>query len=82
MQRSKPNLDNQREDMLLQYGTQAGIWAQQALCERKGYPVFAPQNGQCPSCGGMIFEPGGYTLQQAGNILITGCPYCQYSFCE
>ena len=64
------------------YDAEAGLWAQKALCERKSYPMFVPEGGQCPACGRMIFLQGGYSLKDAGNMLITRCPFCSYSFCE
>lgn len=83
MQGEKPNMDNRRrEGEKERYGTKMAVWAQQTLCRSRRYPMFAPASGQCPSCGGMIFEAGGYSLEHAGNYLITSCPFCGYSFCE
>ena len=40
-------------------------------------------DGRCYRCGHQIFnEDKGYTLEEAGNFVITGCPYCHYSYCE
>lgn len=44
---------------------------------------FAPHNGLCYCCGKNIAEgPKGITLEQLGDYIITGCPYCYRSFCE
>ena len=57
--------------------------AQKKACEKQGFPVFAPYDGHCYRCGHQIFgEDKGYTLEEAGNFVITGCPYCHYSYCE
>ena len=58
--------------------------AQKKYCEEKGYPLFLYyRNGQCFRCGNSVFrQPGGYTIEHAGSHLITGCPFCNASFCE
>ena len=44
---------------------------------------FAPSDGKCWRCGKNIAEgPKGITLEQLGDYIITGCPYCHRSFCE
>lgn len=44
---------------------------------------FAPYNGKCFRCGRNIAEgENGITLEELGDYIITGCPYCNYSFCE
>lgn len=44
---------------------------------------FAPSNGICWSCGRDIAEgENGITLEELGDYIITGCPHCNYSFCE
>lgn len=55
---------------------------QKAYCDRKHYPYFAPPDGRCYRCGRNIYDEGGYTVETAGNTLITGCPFCHYSYCE
>ena len=47
-------------------------------CRKHNTPFFAPRNGICYSCGENIFK--GITESEAKNTLITGCPYCNYSF--
>ena len=44
---------------------------------------FAPSNGICWRCGRNIAEgENGYTPEDIGDYIITGCPHCHYSFCE
>lgn len=44
---------------------------------------FAPSNGICYRCGRNIAEgENGITLEKLGSYIITGCPYCHYSFCD
>lgn len=44
---------------------------------------FAPANGICYRCGRNIAEgEKAITLEQLGDYIITGCPYCNYSFCD
>lgn len=44
---------------------------------------FAPSDGKCYCCGKNIAEgPNGITLEQLGDYIITGCPYCHCSFCD
>lgn len=55
--------------------------AQKKFCEEKGYPHFAPEKGYCFSCRRNIYQdfarPG-----RTGNEHVTGCPHCNYSYCE
>lgn len=41
---------------------------------------FAPHDGKCYNCGRNIAE--GITLEDLGDYIITGCPFCNYSFCD
>lgn len=44
---------------------------------------FAPSNGICWRCGRNIAEgANGITLEKLGDYIITGCPHCNYSFCD
>ncbi len=54
------------------------IKAQEEYCKRNYVPFFAP-TGKCWGCNRNIWE--GITLEQATNEHITGCPYCNKSFC-
>ena len=44
---------------------------------------FAPINGICPACGKAITKgEKGITLENLGKYIITGCPYCNKSYCD
>lgn len=59
------------------------IEAQYAYCNKHGKPVFMPTNGNCPKCYWNIFKgPDGVSVEEAGEKLITRCPYCGFSFTE
>ena len=47
---------------------------QKELCERKGWPFFAPSNGKCWGCGKEVPDNG--------EKLITGCPHCNRTYCD
>lgn len=73
------------------YNTQEANRAQIKYCTENGYPHFAPgHNGRCYRCGRDIYQriewPTGYvtgiSVEAAGSTLITGCPHCNYSFCD
>lgn len=71
------------------YDAAAASAAQKKYCEEHGYPVFAPLYsspsfpGTCYKCHNNIYQAnGGYSVELAGSGLITGCPFCHYSFCE
>ena len=59
---------------------QVKIKAQDKYCKEKHLPNFTPRNGVCWHCHNNIYER--VTLEQAGSDVITGCPFCHYSFCE
>ena len=52
------------------------IQAQRDLCVLQRCPMFAPDSGVCWKCGKDIVTP------QWGRLVITGCPKCNWSFCE
>ena len=64
--------------------------AQEKYCDEHECPMFAPRNGLCYHCGYNIYLPVngshgavlGYTVEEAGRKLISGCPICNYSFVE
>ena len=56
------------------------IKAQEEYCEKKKYPLFAPSDGICFSCNRQIYTE--ITLMECENDLITGCPFCHYSYCD
>lgn len=44
---------------------------------------FAPKSGKCYFCKRDITQgEKGITLEQLGDYIITGCPYCHRSFCD
>lgn len=64
---------------------------QAIYCRDHGYPQFAPKSGSCYRCGQNIYMEGkqrngkpskGISVERAGKELITGCPHCNWSFCE
>ena len=60
--------------------TEQSIKAQWDLCQEKEYPHFAPRDGRCYACGQQIYER--ISVERASKELITGCPWCHYSYCE
>ena len=64
--------------------------AQKKYCKEKGYPHFAPV-GRCYRCNKNIYEmqknvytghETGISVERAKSELITGCPHCNWSFCD
>ncbi len=67
------------------YNISEAIEAQERYCEENKYPLFAPGNGMCYRCHRNIYkEINGYgiSVEAAGTQLITGCPHCNWSFCD
>jgi hypothetical protein len=58
------------------------IKAQQEYCHKNGLPCFAPSDGYCPRCRRVIYGGRGYSLERASTRMITGCPYCNTSYCD
>jgi hypothetical protein len=56
--------------------------AQRKFVKEHDYPHFAPGNGICYNCRRNIYGQNGYSVERASLILITGCPFCCYSYCE
>jgi hypothetical protein len=61
--------------------------AQAALCKEKSWPDFAPLDGICFRCHRQIYQDyehaNGYkTSGKTGLSHITGCPHCNYSYCD
>ena len=59
--------------------------AQSRYCEANDAPHFAPywsNDYRCYHCHRNIYAEGGISVEEAGSRLITGCPFCHYSFCE
>jgi len=55
--------------------------AQTKYCKGKNYPHFAPSQF-CYACRRDIYSEGGYSVEEAGESLITGCPFCMRSYCD
>lgn len=52
-------------------------------CDDHDLPVFAPPSGVCYMCSHQIFGGRfGFSKEQAGSMLITYCPYCDFSFVD
>ncbi len=74
------------------YDISEAIKAQEKYCVEKGYPHFAPRNGKCFRCGQNIYSEKGRTrsvkewhgisVERASKELVTGCPFCNWSYCE
>lgn len=67
------------------------VKAQEEFCKEKGVPCFAPYDGLCFRCGSDIYNdieyPNGYVLkgisfEHASHSMVTGCPFCHFSFCD
>ena len=59
--------------------TMTPMQEQQRFCKKNDFPVFAFE--VCPSCRRNIFEHQA-TREQAGKVLIIGCPFCFRSWCD
>ena len=65
---------------------------QEAYCNQREIPMFAPSDGICFHCGRNIYDPityrgredktYGISVEADGKQLITSCPHCNYSFVE
>lgn len=74
------------------YDVRSSVICQQNYCNKHNLPMFAPSDGICYHCGRNIYlphsesgKPGTYTgipTFRAGCYHITGCPHCNYSFCD
>lgn len=74
------------------YNISEAIKAQYLYCKTKILPHFAPDNGICWTCHQNIYSENGRTrighgthgisVESAGNHLITGCPFCNRTYCE
>lgn len=74
------------------YNISEAIKAQYLYCKTKILPHFAPDNGICWTCHQNIYSENGRTrighgahgisVESAGNHLITGCPFCNRTYCD
>ena len=60
----------------------AGYAAQEKYCEENKLPMFIDGSCSCYKCGRHVFDTGGCTVEEAEKKLITGCPFCNASFCD
>lgn len=57
------------------------IALQKVVCERKDFPHFAPDDGQCWKCHRNIYQ--NYENRgKDGSDPVTGCPHCYRSYCD
>lgn len=68
--------------MDLHFNAAEAAEAQAKYCEKNEVPMFAPNNGRCVCCGRNIYDVGGISVETAGKKMITGCPFCDASFCD
>jgi hypothetical protein len=72
------------------YNTIEAVKAQHAYCDEIEAPYFAPSDGRCYHCGANIYRAPnpehnitpGISVKEASTRLVTGCPFCHYSFVE
>ena len=62
------------------FNTKQAIDGQKKYCIKMEFPHFAPTNGRCYSCHNNIYER--ISAERASTTLITGCPFCHYSYCD
>lgn len=62
--------------------------AQTKYCNETKAPHFAPTRN-CYRCNSNIYEQidhgtykTGISVERAGQSLVTGCPHCNYSYCD
>ena len=75
--------------MKKEFNIPRAIKSQAKLCKIKNYPHFAPLNGICYYCRVNIYDEidcgnykTGIDVERAAISLITGCPHCNYSYCD
>ena len=71
------------------FDVEKSIEAQNKYCKDNSVILFAPYDGECFCCGRQIYEPRklgdeirGYTIKEASETLITGCPFCHRSYVD
>ena len=62
--------------------TKYAVELQKSFCRANKMPLFISESGTCFRCGRNIFGPDGISVENAAAQLITGCPYCNASFCD
>jgi hypothetical protein len=63
----------------LKFSIAESIANQSALCKANDYPHFAPRDGNCWKCRKNVYE---HPSENGGQTLVTGCPWCNWSYCE
>jgi DNA-directed RNA polymerase subunit RPC12/RpoP len=53
---------------------------QEEYCKKNKVPMFMPKSGRCWSCGKDVTIRIGF--ENSSNKHITGCPYCNRSWCN
>ena len=53
---------------------------QRSFCDKRDIPVFMPTRGYCYSCGRDIIDYYIKAGLKGDEEVVTGCPYCYYSF--
>lgn len=80
-----------KEEVSEHFNVSDSMAAQKRYCEEENYPHFAPKNGICCKCNQQIYTEGknrmgnlskGISAEKAGSELITGCPHCNWSYCD
>lgn len=78
----------------MDFDVKKSIASQKDFCTTHDAPLFAPSDGRCYKCHEQIYAKKehsgwqgrkystGISTESAGKTLITGCPHCNYSFCE
>jgi hypothetical protein len=85
-------IKERKNKMAETYDISKATKAQEKYCAEKGYPHFAPHSGKCFSCGQNIYsekgrtrsgkERNGISVERASKELITGCPFCNRTYCD
>lgn len=80
-----------KEEPSEHFNVSESMAAQKRYCEEESYPHFAPEDGICWKCNQRIYAEGknrmgnpskGISVEKAGSVLITGCPHCNWSYCD
>ena len=80
-----------KEELSEHFNVSDSMVAQERYCKEKEYPNFAPNNGIGWKCNQQIYAEGknrmgnlskGISVEKAGSQLITGCPHCNWSYCD
>jgi hypothetical protein len=67
-------------DQETKYDVEKAIEGQKLYWAATGAPQFAPSNGICFSCKEQIYNR--ISVKEATTKLVTGCPYCNRSWCD